>query len=168
MLANNQGLDDIGVNIVQLRREFASLSENARLGTLGSRVRPMGGSRAAMTVNAFDIRATTSIETRCHACNEAESCNLFLSGVAIVDVCAAVVVGAFLAEEMDVAHLELLDTINFGFVIVLVGRIDALASSIACNNCFTIGRLVYQFLRGRGSGSGGLSCPAAHSRGRCF
>jgi hypothetical protein len=59
-----------------------------------------------------------------------------------VEVHAVCFVRALVPEEMDVAHLDLLDAIHFDLIVVLAWWVDALAGAVAGNDFFTVGRLV--------------------------
>lgn len=63
--ANDESLDYTAIDVVEVVRELARLTENAILTDLGL----IGLGRwgwAAMSINALDILATTSILARCH------------------------------------------------------------------------------------------------------
>jgi len=61
-------------------------------------------------------------------------------------MCAVVPVGAIAAEEMDVAHMDFLDSFDFIFI-VLYCRVNALAEFVAG---YLIGILKVRWLRCRG------------------
>jgi hypothetical protein len=141
-LTNYERLYHGGINVMQLHRELACVLENAglcALGILGLARR----SRTAMTEDALDIGTTTAILTRRHARNEAKERNLFTLRFVIVLVSALSIVRAFLPQEMHITQFQLLDTINLSFVIVSTRGIDALSSSVACNDLVTVRRLVF-------------------------
>lgn len=52
------------------------------------------------------------------------------------------VVRAFLAQEVDVAQLELLHTVDLSFVVVLGWWVDTLSGSVAGNDLVTISRFI--------------------------
>ena len=82
-----------------------------------------------------------------------------------MEVRASAVIGTFIAEEMDVTHLDLLDTIHLCLVIVFARWVDALAGTVAGDDFLPINRLIqwrnFGDRRGRGSCFG---CPAVRDR----
>ena len=70
-----------------------------------------------MAVDALDIFAVAAIGTRRHASYETQRSELILRRLVLVGVRAFVPVAALVAQVMDIAHLELLDTVDFGLVV---------------------------------------------------
>jgi len=86
-----------------------------------------------VAVNALDVLAAASISAGRHTCHQAQRRELIPGGLMGVQVGAVGVVGALVAEEVHIAELHLLDTVDFGLIVVLARRIDALASAVTCN-----------------------------------
>lgn len=95
-----------------------------------------------MAEDAFDILATTAILTRRHACNEAESRELAAVWFVRMLMSALHIVRALLSQEVNIAQFELLNSVDFGPIVVLARWIDPLSSSIACDDLVTVSRLV--------------------------
>lgn len=60
----------------------------------------------------------------------------------VVVVSALHIEGALLSQKVNVTQLEPLDSVDLSLVVVFAGRIDALSSSVACNDFVTVSRLV--------------------------
>lgn len=86
--------------------------------------------------------ATATVAARCHASDETEGSHLAFSGLVGVEVRAVLFVRALVPEEMDVAHLYLLDAVHFDLVVVLTWWVDALTGAIASDDFLAISRLV--------------------------
>lgn len=111
-----------------------------------------------MSINALDIRAATTVDTRRHTSNKLERANLVGGGLVVVRMRAVVAVRTLAAEIMDIAHFDLLDAVDFGFVVVAAGRVDALALAVAGDDFFAVhGAIVLSggLRRGRSGGFGG-------------
>jgi hypothetical protein len=134
-LANYHSLDNNRVEVMQLRRELARVTEDARLATFDRLLARR--SRAFMSVDTLEVGAPAAVNARGHAGDEPQSSNLIDGRLVIVNVRALLAIGAFLAQEVDIAHLELLDAIDFGLIVIAAALIHALASSIACNRLVT-------------------------------
>lgn len=160
-LANDKSLDHITVNIMQLRREFAGLAEDTRLSPLdmAALARWRG---TAMTINALYILASASVLTWSHARNQSKGAQLFLCWLVRVEMSTVCVEWAFLAKEVHVTHLDLLDTVDLGLVIILAWRINTLAGAVARNQFLPIGGLIVWRHRRKRSGSCCFGGPSAH------
>lgn len=88
------------------------------------------GCRADMAIYALGILAIAAVGTRCHASYKAQGSELLLCRFVLVRVGAVITVAAFVTQIVDIAHLELLDAVNFGLV-VLDGRIHTLVTTIS-------------------------------------
>lgn len=95
-----------------------------------------------MAIDALCVLATAAILARSHARDKAKRHDLVFRRLITVLMCAAPFVRALVSKKMDVAHLHLLDAVDFSFVIVLARRINALAGTVAGNDFFAIGGLV--------------------------
>lgn len=95
-----------------------------------------------MTVHAFDVLTTTSVRAGSHASNKTQGQYLVLRGLVVMQVSALGTIRAFVAQEMNVAHFDLLDTVDFCLVVVATWRINTLAETVASNDFFAIDRLV--------------------------
>lgn len=82
-----------------------------------------------MAIDALEIIALAAELAGRHAAHVAEGLQLVLGGLVVVIVRAGVV-GAVVAQEVDVAHLQLLDPLDFVGVVRHDG-IDALAEPVA-------------------------------------
>lgn len=92
-----------------------------------------------MTVYTLDVLASTAVLTRSHARNKAEGRDFFFGWQIGMKMRAACVIRAFVSEKVDVTHLDLLDPIYFGFIVIFTRGVDALTATIACNDFFTVG-----------------------------
>ena len=160
-LTNHESFDHIRVNVVKFRWVLALFAKDARSGSFDV-IRLVWRSRTAVAVNAFDVLATASVLTRCHACNKTEKPNLLSGWLVAVNVGALVVVGTLLSEVMDIAHLHLLDAVNLRLFVVFARRVDTLSCSVPCNELLTISRPISWRCRGWRGRSGCLGGPAAH------
>ena len=115
-----------------------------------------------MTEHALDILTDAAIQARRHACNETESRKLTAFHLVVVLVGAVVSIWAFLPEKMNVAQLELLNSVNLGFVIVLARWINTLPSSVACDDLVTVGGLIRWYSSYWWGRSSRLCSPTGH------
>lgn len=146
---------------MQVGSKLARIPKNTKL-RVHATLCPLERCRAAMTIYALDILATATTLTRGHARYKTESADFVLGGLEGVDVGACPIVRTLFSEEVNVAQFELLDTLDFSLVVVFTMRINALASSVACDYFFAIGRLVNWRPRNQGSRSCCLLSPAMH------
>ena len=137
LLTYNHRLHNVGVDIMKLRGKLASFAKNTRLGTFNV-VCLASRRRAAMAIDALDILTTTTIDAGSHPSNKTERSLLVSSKLVAMKMRTLFIIRAFVAEEMDVAEFHPLNTIDFGFVVVLAGRVDALSRTIAGNDFIVV------------------------------
>ena len=85
LLADDQSLHNIAVDIVKCLWKLAGLAENAILGTLGL-IRLCRRSWATMSVNASNFLATASILARCHPGDKTKRSDLGLGRVVFMTI----------------------------------------------------------------------------------
>jgi hypothetical protein len=131
-LTYNQGLDHTCINIVKLYWKPAVLAENARLRALAM-IGAMRWRGATVAVDTPNITATAAIAARSHAGDETEGGELFSARIGRVLMCTTFDPIALIAEEMYVAQLHSLNTVNFSLVVVFAGWIYTLSRLVARN-----------------------------------
>lgn len=162
-LANNQGFDHVGVDIMQARWELARLAENTALRALGV-VNLVGRCWAAVAIDTPNILTNTAVAARCHAGDKTEGSQLVAGRFVRMEMGAFSVVGAFGSKEMNVAQFDLLHAVHLSLIVVLTRRIDALAGAVTCDDFFTVRGLVHGGLCNGWRRSSGLSGPVQQRR----
>lgn len=119
---------------MQLRRKLAGISENAGLAALHRFL--TWWSRALVAVDTLEVRASAAVNARSHTRDEPQCPNLVRSGLVIVDVCALLAIGTLFTQEVYIAHLDLLNAVDFGLIVIAAVLVHALTGSIACNRLF--------------------------------
>ena len=83
-----------------------------------------------MTIDAFGVIAVCPKSARCHAGHILECLQFVLVGRVKMIVGAFVAIRAIMAQVMNIAHVDLLDTFHLVFIVFHV-RIHTLAVSVA-------------------------------------